>query len=310
MPKAGASGPKRRARKAQRATGMRYTQLRQSTTPPRPRCQVVQFLHENHYNLRPLAARFAAAWARQEQRVLLLQEYQPSSEGLALVSRRDSVRKAAEGRARQWPGPHSAVLWQATDVQGTGVLVEQHTPWQARLRDPRLLTYDDSPLRDAVRQGRAHFDVVVLAGSPNWPRTAHVDDFIVLAPTDGVPLVESHSYLPGTETPVAEYPLTPEQSAALLRDRHLQFLHTKPPSFAGLVTAGRTAIQPDPASLRAVQANMADVGIPLLGHVQHSRHGQSSHEEPLDGQLRTVPADDEGIKETARVLLERWRATP
>ncbi|MEU1502887.1 hypothetical protein [Streptomyces sp. NPDC005732] len=139
------------------------------------------------------------------------------------------------------------------------------------MKDPRWLAHEECPLREAVRQGRAHFDVVVIAGTSSWPRTPHVDDFIVLAPADGVPLVESHSFLPGTQTPAAVHPLTPEQSAALLRERHLRFLHTRPASFAGLITAGPTPpTQPEPAFLRAVQANMAAVGIPLLGHVQHA----------------------------------------
>ncbi len=79
--------------------------------------------------------------------------------------------------------------------------------------------------------------------------------------------------------------------------------------FAGLITAGPTLPIPhEPTFLRAVQANMAAVGIPLLGHVQHARWGPSAREEPLGGQIRALTADDEGIKGTAQALLQRWTA--
>jgi hypothetical protein len=188
----------------------------------------------------------------------------------------------------------------------------QHTPWRARPDDARQLSYDNRPLHHAVRQGRAHFDIVVIGGSPNWLRIPHVDDFVDLAPNDGVPLVESHRCLSGTETPAVEYPLTPEQSAALLRDRHLRFLPTPPPSFAGLATASATpATQPEPAFLRAVEASLEAVGIPLLGHVHLSPRVQTSCEAPLDEQRGHLnSAAGGGVTTTARAVRELWGPTP
>ncbi|MEJ8642101.1 hypothetical protein WKI68_12720 [Streptomyces sp. MS1.HAVA.3] len=64
-------------------------------------------------------------------------------------------------------------------------------------------------------------------------------------------------------------PLSPAQSAALLRDRHLADLH-HPVALLGMVTAetlypGDTPAGLDPEFVKAVEENMASVGLPLLG---------------------------------------------
>ncbi|WP_327398325.1 hypothetical protein [Streptomyces phaeochromogenes] len=61
MTKSGASGPKARARQAQQAAGVRYTQVRGTASPSR-NGRTVQFLLEDRYELGTLAVQIEAAW--------------------------------------------------------------------------------------------------------------------------------------------------------------------------------------------------------------------------------------------------------
>ncbi|MDQ0904470.1 hypothetical protein QFZ22_000455 [Streptomyces canus] len=128
---------------------------------------------------------------------------------MALHSRRDRERKAAEQRQQAWPGHRSTLLWTVgtsrdlgTSRDQSGLLVEQHTPWSTPPADPKLLTRDDNPLRDALELGRRHFDTVVLMGRPTWPQRELVDHFVVLAASNGAPATETltHDAVP-EETP-------------------------------------------------------------------------------------------------------------
>jgi len=78
MTKAGANGPKSRARKAQQATGANYTQVRSrpqaAERGARGSCRTVQFLTESSYEVGSLPVQIADAWARAGLRVLLLHE--------------------------------------------------------------------------------------------------------------------------------------------------------------------------------------------------------------------------------------------
>ncbi|MGW6691996.1 hypothetical protein [Streptomyces sp. NPDC054961] len=69
--------------------------------------------------------------------------------------------------------------------------------------------------------------------------------------------------------------LSPVQSAAILRDRHLQSLH-HPVPLLGMVTSEthwpeEALARPEPEFVKAVEENMTAVGIPLLGHITLNR---------------------------------------
>ena len=306
MTKSGASGPKARARKTQQATGVRYTQVRHAA-PPSRHGRTVQFLLEDQYDLGTLAVQLAAAWARQGMRVLLLHEYKPYRADMALYSRRARERKDAERRQQEWPGHRSTLVWRAASGPAAdGLLVEQHVPWSTPPAAPA--TTHRTPLRDALQQGRRHFDTVVLMGRPTWPHRELVDHFIVLAASNGAPIAETltHGALPEE---LRVRPLTAEQSAALLRERHLNFLYHRPSTFLGMITGCRQqpAAEPEPGFVRAAEADMAADGIPLLGHVRVGDHGLAVHVQRRD-QVALVAASplDPGVEHAAQAIAARW----
>ncbi|WP_030618183.1 hypothetical protein [Streptomyces fulvoviolaceus] len=308
MTKSGASGPKARARKAQQAAGVRYTQVRRTSSPSR-NGRTVQFLLEDRYELGTLEVQIAAAWARQGLRVLLVHEYKPYGINMALYSRRARERKAAEQRQQAWPGHRSTLLWTAgTGRDQGGLLVEQHTPWSTPPAEPRLLTRDDNPLRDALQWGRRYFDTVVLMGRPTWPHRELVDHFVVLAASNGIPVTETltHGAVPEERQ---EHPLTPEQSAALLRERYLNFLYHRPSAFLGMITGNRElpAAELEPGFVHAVEANMAAAGIPLLGHVHVGDHDLATHARRTDQAVLVAASSlDPGVEQAAKTITDRW----
>ncbi|MER6444078.1 hypothetical protein [Streptomyces venezuelae] len=120
--------------------------------------------------------------------------------------------------------------------QGRGLLVEQHTPWHAREhgdREGRELL-----LREALDFGRAHVVVVALMGRGVFARLSPVDDFALLAHTaEGIPSRESLPRANSVDGGTEWLPLSPAQSTAQLRDRHLADLY-HPVALLGMVTAG------------------------------------------------------------------------
>ncbi|WP_327425319.1 hypothetical protein OG963_00045 [Streptomyces sp. NBC_01707] len=314
MTKAGASGAKARARKVQQTTGAKYIRLR-GRAPVQQRGRTVQFLMEDGHAVGSLPLQIAAVWARGGLRVLMLHEYEHAPMNLALYSRRVKERRAAEQRKREWPGHRSTVLWQAGPVGAGGLLASQHTPWTTPPPDPRRLTYDDTPLREAVALGQDHFDVVVIMGRSSWPRTEHVEHFVLVADTGGIPLTERVAHGHGPKRKVTEQPLDPRQSSALLRDRHLRFLHDRLPPFLGMVsacTARLPAPVPDPVFLMAVEADMARAGLPLLGCVTLADRGLEAARAGRDDapSPATVAAlascGDHGIEQAAAAIRAHW----
>ncbi|MFJ4790830.1 hypothetical protein [Streptomyces sp. NPDC088794] len=308
MTKSGAGGPKARARKAQQATGVRYTQVRRAASTNH-NGRTLQFLLEAKHDFGILAVQLAAAWARQGMRVLLVHDYEPYRSDLALYSRRVRERKAAEQQQREWPGHRSTLVWRASAGRAAdGLLVEQHTPWSARSADRQDAATDSAPLRDALQWGRRHFDAVVVMGRQTWPQRELVDHFIVLAASDGVPVAETLTHGAAPEE-CRERVLTAEQSAALLRERHLNFLYYRPPAFLGMITGSRRQppAEPQPGFVRAVEADMAAAGIPLLGHVHLGDHGLASHlQRRHRAALVAASPLDPGIEDAAQAIADRW----
>ncbi|MEW2570227.1 hypothetical protein [Streptomyces sp. NPDC047070] len=135
-----------------------------------------------------------------------------------------------------------------------------------------------------------------------------MDHFIVLAASNGAPITGTltHGALP-EECRVR--PLTAEQSAALLRERHLNFLYHRPSTFLGMITGSRQqpAAEPEPGFIRAVEANMSATGIPLLGHIHVGDHGLAAHVQRRDqaALVATSPLDP-SVEHAAQAIADRW----
>ncbi|MCX5300305.1 hypothetical protein OG898_28125 [Streptomyces sp. NBC_00193] len=303
MTKAGASGAKSRARKTQQATGLKYTELRQPKSPRRHRGRVIQFLTESH-EVATLPYQIAAAWTRQGLQVLMLHEYEPYRTDLDLYSRNVKKRKAAEARAQAHPGPRSTVLLHP--ARGHGQLIEQRTPWYVR-EEGGSPAGKDTPLREALEAGRTQFDIVVLMGGKAYPRVPLVDDFVLLAhTTDGIPFREGLLRGRGSDSRTEWIPLSPVQSAALLRDRHLQFLY-HPVPLLGMVTSEThwpedAPARPEPEFVKAVEENMAAVGMPLLGHITLNRELDNLLERQRRPATAATARPDHGVVNAAHAI--------
>lgn len=318
MTKAGASGPKARVRKAQQATGASYAQLRSSSQAAgrggRGGCQIVQFLTESSSEVGSLPVQIAGAWARAGLRVLMLHEYEdaPSYLRMHLHSRRAKIRKEAEAKIDGWPGPRSTVLWQAAPGAGQGIVVSQHAVWSTHSSEPGgKLSFDDTPLRKVLETSRDHFDAIVLMSS--WPQHRHGARCIVLAFSD-IPDSETIPFTYDRDVPLPRFPLTPQQSAAVLRDRHLRFLA----SYAGvpllgMITSARSSVRRPPrqidAAFRAgVEEDMKAVGLPLLGHITLRARSLSERMSGGDDnaltELDTPP--EEGVTQAAQTIRGAW----
>ncbi|SFF90885.1 hypothetical protein SAMN05216251_13615 [Actinacidiphila alni] len=322
MTKAGASGPKARARKAQKATGAPYTEVRArqaSRAGRRGDCRVMQFLTENSTHTSPLLVQFAGVWARQGLKVLLLSDYQKPYAAWRLQqhSRNAKTRKEAEAQLAAWPGPRSTLLWRPEDGNGGGFVNGQRTPWSSRVIDADRGADDVDGFADALARARSHFDVVVLADRFRYPWGVQGARYIVLAHSDeGIPVSATFPPTYDDDTRLPRHALTPQQSAALLRDRHLRFLGgSNAVPLLGMVTChtgGRGTVpdQPGPAFRAGVEADMESVGLPLLGHIalptpdQLVPAGAAGFDQTVRTVLAASPADD--VTAAARKILRRW----
>jgi len=220
-------------------------------------------------------------------------------------SGRAKQRKEIEKRIQEWPGPRSTTLWRQ-DSRQAGLVVRQYIPWHSGLADGKTL----EPFDEAVRLARQHFDAVVLMERTSWPSTHVADHFVVLADAqdyrEDIPVSESVPFSYDRQPGRPQYPLTPEQSAAVIRDRYLRFLGHSPVSLLGLITVFTRCSQnpaPGPGAdfLKGVEENMRAVGCPLLGRIIlpsfAARIGRSS--DPAD--ILSSPADT-GVTSAARAL--------
>ncbi|MGP4013724.1 hypothetical protein [Streptomyces sp. 4N124] len=127
-------------------------------------------------------------------------------------------------------------------------------------------------------------------------------------PSNGTPVAETltHGAVPEERQ---EHPLTPEQNAALLRERHLTFLYHRPSAFLGMITGSRRlpAAEPEPGFVHAVEANMAAARIPLLGHVHVGDHDLATHTRRRDhADVVAVSPLDPGVEQAAKTITDRW----
>ncbi|MEW2577801.1 hypothetical protein [Streptomyces syringium] len=125
-----------------------------------------------------------------------------------------------------------------------------------------------------------------------------------------LPRHEHRLRLVGTEQVALQVRLTPQQSAAVLRDRHLRFLRrsdvTDRIAVRGLVCHGGARVRAaDPAFYDAVAQDMHDSGVPLLGWITRSGglrpFGSVPSQADLEG-TRIVPAYTAVARQILNVL--------
>ncbi|MFF2812533.1 hypothetical protein ACFVT2_36250 [Streptomyces sp. NPDC058000] len=264
MTKSGANGPKSRARARQQRDQTHYTTALHNRDALQSRGQVVQFVARclsDHFSA---ISGIGAAWARLGLRVLLLDErkYQVHSPTARRVKGRFVFDAPPEP-----PGPFSVLLWEA--ASGAGRLVRLDMDWYAQ--DPALSSRDDSPLQDAIRHACTAFDITVLLPDfclDLWRPYPVADHFVAVAGVGDLPRHETRLRMAGLDKVLEKSALTPQQSAAVLRDRHLGFLNGRGAAIHGLVCRGSAeARDADPAFYDAVVQDMVDSGIPLLGWI-------------------------------------------
>ncbi|MEU5977681.1 hypothetical protein [Streptomyces sp. NPDC047315] len=106
-----------------------------------------------------------------------------------------------------------------------------------------------------------------------WRPYRFVDHFVAIAGTADLPRHERRLRMAGTRQVVHEPQLTPQQSAAVLRDRHLHFLYRHDVAVHGLVCHGREpARSADPVFYAAFTQDMSTSGVPLLGWITQPNH--------------------------------------
>ncbi|MGK5628583.1 hypothetical protein [Streptomyces sp. URMC 123] len=243
----------RAAREAQAAAG-------------RADAPVVRFLAKGSWDACHLVAKIAAVWAREGQRVLLLQEHDPYW-GMALRRR----RRGKSDEPPSPPQPRTTTLWSSCSTPGT--LVLHACLWKNRgSAQPggRGGPQDDlSPLRAVLDDARRDYDVVVLLPHRGWScpdremATAHV----ALAEVDDFPHIDCLIVLPDTHE-VQGAALSPEQSAAVLRERCLSFLFgysSLPIPLAGVIWQVNGKLPVDEGFLAGVDRDMERAGLRPLG---------------------------------------------
>ncbi|MEV5979696.1 hypothetical protein [Streptomyces sp. NPDC052114] len=272
MVKSGSNSRKSRTRTRSTRTGVTYQQASgtgRTDSRQRRLPQVVQFLARYQRCPLTVAQPLAAAWADQGLEVLLLR--QPEETWPTL----NFVRKNGKMSLEEPPvehGPRATVLW--AHPTGPGRLVEYRCPWTSDVGGPLFTaqTYRESyePLRQAVEEMRPYFDIIILCDEGEFPMCLPAAEAFVLVAYTDLPRTESQLVLTADGTQSTQRALTPQQSAAILRDRqlrHITGLALRSP-VVGMVCASKSdPIAPDPAFAHAVAADMAATGLPIAGWV-------------------------------------------
>ncbi|GGS82815.1 hypothetical protein [Streptomyces badius] len=259
------------ARRASRS-GAKYTEaLRGAGTGDTPHApHVLRFLAERSGNLYYLVGGIAAAWAYSGQRVLLLEEAEDYWRWtMSGVGRGRSRRKKIEPATP--PEPTTTTLWASPD--GPGLLTRHTCMWQVRHAsqesDRGLPRTDRSPLAAAVAGALGTYDVVVLVPKHwSYPDRENATAHVVIGEIDVFPDVDCRTALPGPGGEEKGVPLSPEQSAAVLRERCLGFLFGFPHlpiALDGVIWQSNWELPVDADYLAGVDRDMDRAGLRPLG---------------------------------------------
>ncbi|MFZ3562914.1 hypothetical protein ACOKM5_44065 [Streptomyces sp. BH097] len=270
--------PKNQSTAAQRArgasrSGSKYTEaLRRAETREAPRTpHVLRFLAERSGNLYHLVGGIAAAWAHSGQRVLLLEEAEDYWRLTMSGMRRSRSRRKKENEPATPPEPTSSTLWFSPD--GRGLLTRHSCMWQTRRpaqeSDRGFPHTDRSPLAAAVADAIDAYDVIVLLPRYwSYPDREFATSHVVLGEIDIFPDVDCRTVLPGPGGEEKGVPLSPEQSAAVLRERCLSFLFGSPHppiTLDGVIWQSNWDLPGDGDYLAGIDRDMLRAGLRPLG---------------------------------------------
>ncbi|MEU0214501.1 hypothetical protein ABZ281_05020 [Streptomyces sp. NPDC006265] len=260
------------ARRASRS-GAKYTKaLRRAGAGDAPHApHVLRFLAERSGNLYYLVGGIAAAWAYNGQRVLLLEEAEDYWRLSMSGARRSRGRRKKEIEPATPPEPTTSTLWASPD--GPGLLTRHTCMWQVRHSaqesDRGLPRTDRSPLAAAVADAIDAYDVVVLVPKYwSYPDREIATAHVVLGEIDIFPDTDCRTVLPGPGGEEKGVPLSPEQSAAVLRERCLGFLFGSPHlpiALDGVIWQSNWELPVDADYLAGVDRDMNRAGLRPLG---------------------------------------------
>ncbi|MFE7854454.1 hypothetical protein [Streptomyces sp. NPDC057403] len=264
------------ARRASRG-GEKYTEaLRRAAAGDAPAApHVLRFLAERSGNLHYLVGGIAAALAHSGQRVLLLEEAEDywrwTMNGVFDRHSRGRGRRKKEIEPAAPPQPTTSTLWASPD--GPGFLAHHTCMWEvrhpSRESDRGLPRTDRSPLTAAVTDALDAYDVIVLMPRYwSYPDREHATAHVVLGEIDIFPHTDCRTALPGAGGEEMGVPLSPEQSAAVLRERCLSFLFGSlhpPIHLDGVIWQSKRALPVDADYLAGVDRDMNRAGLRPLG---------------------------------------------
>lgn len=242
-------------------TGAKYTvalRTRQArAVPPSGQPPVVRFLAEGCHDIHRMTGGIAAARARRGERVLLLEESDPYWRMTHLL-KHWRQRKRPEAVP---PQPTTSALWRCS--RGSG-LIDHHTClWRQDPTQP-----DRTLLQDAVAAAGKDYDLILLIPDGSWsnPERSVAAVHIAIGVVHDFPHTDCRTVVPGTDEEHG-IPLTPQQSAAVLRERCLSHLFgpfQPPVPVAGVVWRVRHEPPVDRGYLDRIDQDMRRVGLPTI----------------------------------------------
>ncbi|GAA3163811.1 hypothetical protein [Streptomyces ramulosus] len=279
------------ARRASRS-GDKYTEAlrRAKTSDATPRTpHVVRFLAERSSNLYHLVGGITAAWAHSGQRVLLLEEAEDYWRWTMSGVTRSRRRRKKETEPAAPPEPTTSTLWASPD--GPGVLMRHICMWEVRHPSresnrgwPRT---DRGPLAATVAGALDAYDVIVLLPKSGWsyPDRENATAHVVLGEIDVFPDADCRTALPVPGGEEKGVPLSPEQSAAVLRERCLDFLFgfpNRPIRLDGVIWQSNGELPVDADYLAGVDRDMNRAGLRPLGWTLAGRWPDQPRQLPVD----------------------------
>ncbi|MEU9624220.1 hypothetical protein [Streptomyces sp. NPDC048155] len=281
------------ARRASRSGGKYTEALRRAATSDAPHApHILRFLAERSGNLYHLAGGIAAAWAHSGQRVLLLGEAEDYWRWSMSGVGRSRSRRKKEIEPVTPPEPTTSMLWASPD--GPGLLARHTCMWEARHpaqgSDCGFPRADRSPLAAAVADVLDAYDVIVLLPQYwSYPDRKTATAHVVLGEIDIFPHTDCRTALPGPGGEEKGVPLSPEQSAAVLRERCLGFLFgfpSLPIQQDGVIWQSNGELPVDADYLASVDRDMNRAGLRPLGWTLAGRLPDPHKQLPEPDQLK------------------------